>query len=119
MQIKFKGNEDKKKIDQEIRNILEYMSKLGPGEEYDSCIESLKALYELRRQMSWTYKLKEALPWVGLGITAVSTIAVPVAMGTLAYRNSEEQGKLKNGDVWREAIANQAKPQNPNITDKM
>lgn len=119
IKLKLKGNENKKKVENEIQSILEYMSKLGPGEEYDDCIESLEKLYELKRQMSWTYKLKEALPWVGLGVTAVSTIAVPVAMGTLAYRNSEEQGKLKNGDVWREAIQNQAKPQNPNITDKM
>lgn len=112
MKIKFKGNEQKKRIDSEIQNKLEYMSSIGPGEEYQDCLEELKKLYEIKEQMSWTHKMKEALPWAGMAITAIGTIAVPMALGTLAYRNSEEQGKLKNGDVWREAISNQAKPQN-------
>lgn len=115
MKIEFKGNKEKKRINAEIQNKLEYMATIGPGEDYQNCIDELEKLYELRRQMSWTYKAKEALPWVMAGITAVSTIGVPMAMGVLAYRNSEEQGKLKNGDVWREAIQNQARPQNPNI----
>lgn len=115
MKIEFKGNKEKKRIDNEIQSKLEYMAKIGPGEEYQDCLDELRALYDLKERMSWTHKVKEALPWVGLGITAVSTIGVPVAMGVLAYRNSEEQGKLKNGDVWREAIQNQARPQNPNM----
>ena len=115
MKLKFKGNEDKKKIDNEIRNKLDYMAKIGPGEEYQDCLEELETLYELKRQMSWTYKMREALPWIGITITAISTIGVPIALGTLAYRNSEEQGKLKNGDVWREAVSNQARPQNNNL----
>lgn len=119
MKLKFKKNEEKERINSEIRNKLEYMAKLGPGEEYQDCLQELETLYELKRQMSWTYKLREALPWVGMAVTAIGTIGVPITMGVLAYRNSEEQGKLKNGDVWREAIQNQARPQNPNITDNM
>lgn len=115
MKLKFKGNEDKKKIESEIRNKLEYMAKIGPGEEYQDCLEELETLYELKKQMSFGHKVLEALPILGLIVTATGTIAVPVALGTLAYRNSEEQGKLKNGDVWREAVSNQARPQNNNL----
>lgn len=114
LKINFKSIEQRKKIDNEIQNKLDYMAKIGPGEEYQDCLGELNQLYEIRRQMSWTYKMREALPWIGLGVTAVGTIGVPIALGKLAYRNSEEQGKLKEGDVWREAISNQAKPQTQN-----
>ena len=110
MKIKFKKNLEKERINNEIQNKLAYMAKIGPGEEYQDCLEELEKLYELQEQMSWTHKLKEALPWLTLAVTATSTIAVPIALGKLAYRNSEEEGKLKNGDVWKEAISNQAKP---------
>lgn len=119
MNIKFKKNEEKERINNEIRNKLEYLSSIGPGEEYQDCLEELKELYELKKRMSLTYKMKEAFPWVGLAVTAIGTIGVPITMGVLAYRSSEEQGKLKQGDVWREAIQNQMHPQTPNITDNM
>lgn len=119
MKIKLKKNAEKARIENEIQNKLEYMAKIGPGDEYQDCLKELETLYEIKKQMSWTYKLKEALPWLSLAVTATGTIAVPIALGKLAYRNSEEEGKLKNGDVWREAIGNQTHPQNPNITDKM
>lgn len=120
MKIRFKGNETKKRIDSEIQNTLEYMQSIGAGsEEYQDCLDQLDVLMKLKDEMSLTHRLKEALPWLSLAVGAVSTIAVPITLGTLAYRNSEEQGKLKNGDVWREAIQNQTRPQQPNITDNM
>lgn len=110
MKLKFKKNESKEFLKNEKKNLEAYMAKLGPGEEYDRYFDAWTRVNEELERMSWTYKLNQALPWIGLGVTAVSTIVVPVTLGTLAYRNSEEEGKLKNGDVWRIGTQNQARP---------
>lgn len=112
MKIAFKKNEEKAKLDNEIKQKLDYMTKIGPGEEYQNCLEELKQLYDLKKRMSLTYKLKEAFPWISLGVTAVGTIGVPLFLGVLAWSKSEN-GELKEGDAWRQAVSNVMKPQNP------
>ena len=113
MKIRFKGNEEKKKVESEIKNKLDYMAKIGPGDEYQNCLEELKELYELRESFTLTHKLKEAFPWVSLTITALGTIGVPLFLGTLAWSKSEN-GELKEGDSWRTAMNSVMKPKQNN-----
>lgn len=115
MKIGFKKNPRKEFLIHEMEQLELYMKKLGAGEEYDACFKQWVAYREELEKMSWTNKLNKALPWVSVIVTAVGTIAVPVALGQLAYRKSEEQGELKNGDVWREAISNTIHPSTPKI----
>lgn len=110
-------NKSKEFLLRERQNLEDYMEKLGPGDEYDHALLQWKAINDELEKMSFGNKLKDALPWLTLLVTAVGSIGVPIALGKLAYRNSEEEGKLKNGDVWREAISNTTKPSIPNLRD--
>lgn len=107
--LKLKGNENKNRIDSEIQNKLEYMAKIGPGDEYQDCITELEKLYELKDRMSIGHKLKEAFPWISLAITGTATVGVPLFLGLLAWTKNED-GELKEGDSWRLAINNVMKP---------
>ena len=110
-------NKSKEFLLREKRNLEDYMLTLGPGDEYDHALLQWKAINDELEKMSIGNKLKETLPWLTLVVTAIGSIGVPIALGKLAYRNSEEEGKLKNGDVWREAISNTTKPSMPNLRD--
>lgn len=111
--MKLKHNQSKEFLLREKKNLEDYMLTLGPGDEYDHALLQWKAINDELERMSISNKLKGVLPWLTLGVSAVGSIFVPIALGKLAYRNSEEQGKLKNGDVWREAISNTQKPSVP------
>lgn len=115
--MKLPKNETKEFLLREKRSLEDQMANMDPGDEYDRALLRWKAINDELREMSFGHKMKDALPWLSLVVTAVGSIFVPVALGKLAYRNSEEEGKLKNGDVWREAISNTTKPSMPNLRD--
>ena len=100
MKIKFKQNEHKEFLKNELKNTEAYLAKLGPGEEYDEYFAHWQQLNEELRKMSFGNKVKEALPWLTLGVTAVAGIFVPIYGMNKAYQKEEVEGELSNGKVW-------------------
>jgi len=93
-------NDTKKFLENEKRNMEEYMAKLGPGEEYDKYFESWKKVNEELEKMSLGYKISKAFPWIALGVTAAGTIFVPLYGMNKAYKEEEEENHIKNGTVF-------------------
>lgn len=111
MKIKFKVNETKQFLLNEKKAAEENMAKLGPGEEWNEWYSVWERCNNELKEMSLGYKITKALPVVGLCVTAVGTIGVPLYLGTLAWKKSED-GELKEGDSWRIGVGNIPKPKN-------
>lgn len=109
-------SEAKKFILHERKQIELYMATLGADtKEYKRFYKQWVAWGKELEKLSFWYKLQKALPVINTGIFAIGSIGVPLTLGVLAWRSSEEQGKLKDGDVWRAAVSNTVHPSLPDI----
>ena len=109
MKIKLKENPTKQFLLNEKKNAEENMRLLGPGEEYDNWFKIWSNCNEELEKMSLGYKITKALPWVSLAVGAIGTIGVPLYLGTMAWKKSED-GELKEGDTWRLGVSSIQKP---------
>lgn len=98
--ISFGKNKDKEFIIHEKEQLEQYMSTLGPGDEYDTCFEQWKQLNKALEDMSIWHKIGKSLPWLTLVVTAIGTIVVPVYGMNKAYKEEEVENNLKNGTVF-------------------
>lgn len=99
MKIGLKKNETKAWLDNEIRNKREYLTKLGPGEEYSDGLEELKQLIEMREDMKLGNKLLKGLPFLTAVGAIVAAVGVPIYGMNLTYKKQEVENELPNGDI--------------------
>lgn len=110
MKLKLKTNKEKEKLNYEIEQLQDYMRSLGPGDEYQTCLEELGTLMRIRDDMSFWHKLRDALPWLTLVATGFTTIATVytglhhdktrMQIAELAWQKEEKESELKNGTVF-------------------